>query len=149
MVAPKAFIDEARVLRRLMLRHPPSNNQFIIARFLQRGYHDSLTRKLSAILQQRSIEMQKQLDKYMLGAAQFSHYGGSSIWVKGPDGLDSQELAAELLKEGVLIEPSGVLFYPRAEKCQYFRLGFSSLTVDKIEEGIKIIVAKIKEIVAK
>ncbi len=149
MVAPKAFIDEARVLRRLMLRHPPSNNQFIIARFLQRGYHDSLTRKLSSILQQRSIEMQKQLDKTMPGAAQFSHYGGSSIWVKGPDGLDSKELAAELLKEGVLIEPSGVLFYPEIEKCQYFRLGFSSLVEDKIEAGIKIIVDKIKEIMTK
>ncbi len=46
-------------------------------------------------------------------------------------------------------ESGGVLFYPQVEKCQYFRLGFSSLTVDKIEDGIKIIVAKIKEILDK
>ena len=67
-------------------------------------------------------------------------------WVKGPDDLDSKELAQELLKDDVLIEPSGVLFYPIEEKSQYFRLGFSSLTENKIEAGIKIIVNKIKEL---
>ena len=147
MVGPKAFIDEARVLRRLMLRHPPSNNQFIIARFLQRGYHDSLIRKLSAILHERSSVMKEHLDKHFPNA-QFSTYGGSSVWIKGPDGLDSRLLAEELKKEGVLIEPADVLYYPRTEKCQYFRLGFSSLTVNKMEDGIKIIVDKIKLLTA-
>ncbi|KAG1694726.1 HTH-type transcriptional regulator TauR [Nymphon striatum] len=122
MVAPKEFIEEARVLRRLMLKHPPSNNQFIIARFLQRGYHDSL------------IPLESQ-------------HGGSALWIKGPDGLDSRKLAEELLKEGVLIEPGDVYFYPKKEKCEYFRLGFSSLPEGKIAAGIEIIVKKIKDMI--
>jgi GntR family transcriptional regulator/MocR family aminotransferase len=149
MVAPRAFIEEARVLRRLMLKHPPSNNQYIIARFLQRGYHDSLIRKLSLMLYQRSIAMRTQLDKHFPGEALISHHGGSALWLKGPEGLDSRLLADELLKEGVLIEPGDVYFYPKQEKCPYFRLGFSSLSENKIEPGIKIIIDKIQQLCKK
>lgn len=146
MVAPKEFIEEARVLRRLMLRHPPSNNQFIVARFLQRGYHDSLIRKLSLTLYQRSIVMRTQLDQSFPGEALVSQHGGSALWLKGPDNLDSRLLAKELMKEGVLIEPGDVFFYPKQEKCPYFRLGFSSLPEERIAEGIKKVVKKVKEL---
>lgn len=147
MVAPKAFIEEARVMRRLMLRHPPSNNQYIVARFLQRGYHDSLIRKLSLTLYQRSIAMRTQLNKYFPGETSLSHHGGSALWLKGPEGLDSRLLADELLKEGVLIEPGDVFFYPKEEKCPYFKLGFSSLPENKIADGIDIIVKTIKRLI--
>src|SRR5690606_18419439 len=47
MVGPRELIREARALRRLMLRHPPANNQRTVALFLARGHHDSLMRRLS------------------------------------------------------------------------------------------------------
>ena len=50
LVAPREFIHQARALRRLMLRHPPSNNQLIISEFLKRGYHDALVNRLSQSL---------------------------------------------------------------------------------------------------
>ena len=140
MVAPKEFIEEARVLRRLMIRHPPSNNQYIIARFLQRGYHDSLIRKLSQTLHQRSQMMNKQLESSFPGTVQLPKYGGSSCWIEGPNGLDSRLLAEDLLEEGVLIEPGDIFFHPRPASCPYFRLGFSSLSENKIAEGISKIV---------
>jgi GntR family transcriptional regulator/MocR family aminotransferase len=146
MVAPKEFIEEARVLRRLMLKHPPSNNQFIIARFLQRGYHDSLIRKLSLTLYQRSLAMRALIDESFPGEALTSHHGGSALWLKGPEGLDSRKLANELIKEGVLIEPGDVYFYPKQEKCPYFRLGFSSLPEERIAEGIRILIRKVEEL---
>ncbi|WP_299879464.1 PLP-dependent aminotransferase family protein [uncultured Cocleimonas sp.] len=146
MVAPKEFIEEARVLRRLMLKHPPSNNQFIIARFLQRGYHDSLIRKLSLTLYKRSNAMRAQIDENFPGEALESQHGGSALWIKGPKGLDSRKLAEELLIEGVLIEPGDVYFYPKKDKCEYFRLGFSSLPEDKIATGIEKIIEKIKHL---
>ena len=147
LVASKEFIDEVRVLRRLMLRHPPSNNQYIVARFLERGYHDSLIRKLSLTLYQRSIAMRMQLEKSFPGETSLTHHGGSALWLKGPEGLDSRVLADRLSKKGVLIEPGDVFFYPQQEKCPYFKLGFSSLPEDKIADGIDIIVQTIKELV--
>ncbi len=145
MVAPKAFIEEARVMRRLMLRHPPSNNQFVVARFLKRGYHDSLIRKLSLTLYQRSITMRMQIEKHFPGEASLSHHGGSALWIKGPDGIDSRELAERLEKKGVLIEPGDIFYYPKQVACPYFKLGFSALPEERIEAGIDIIIETLKE----
>src|SRR5262249_38445628 len=47
MVGPRAFIREARALRRLILRHPAANNQRTIALFLADGHYDGLLRRLS------------------------------------------------------------------------------------------------------
>ena len=41
LVGPRELIAEARALRRLMLRHPPANNQRTAALFLARGHYDS------------------------------------------------------------------------------------------------------------
>lgn len=146
MVAPKTFIEQARKLRRLMLRHPPSNNQFIVARFLQRGYHDSLIRKLSLTLYQRSTTLRAKIEEDFPGEALVTHHGGSAIWLKGPENLDSRRLANELKEDGVLIEPGDIFFHPTMEKCPYFKLGFSSLPEVHIEEGLDLIINKIKEI---
>ncbi len=146
MVAPKTLIEQARKLRRLMLRHPPSNNQFIVARFLQRGYHDSLIRKLSLTLYQRSITMRNKIEADFPGEALVSHHGGSAIWLKGPERLDSRRLAHELKEDGVLIEPGDIFFHPTMDKCPYFKLGFSSLPEERIEEGLDIIINKIKQL---
>lgn len=145
MVAPKTFIEEARKLRRLMLRHPPSNNQFIVARFLQRGYHDSLIRKLSLTLYQRSTTLRSKIEEYFPGEALVSHHGGSAIWLKGPDNLDSRQLSEALKEDGVLIEPGDIFFHPVMKKCPYFKLGFSSLPEERISEGLDIIIKKINQ----
>lgn len=147
MVASKELIDEARVLRRLILRHPPSNNQYIVARFLERGYHDSLIRKLSLTLYQRSITMRIHLEKFFPAETSLTLHGGSALWLKGPKGLDSRVLANRLSKKGVLIEPGDIFFYPQQKKCPYFKLGFSSLPEEKIADGINIIIETIKELV--
>ena len=52
MVAPAALIREARALRRLMLRHPPGNNQGVVALFLALGHHDTLIGRLHRSLPQ-------------------------------------------------------------------------------------------------
>src|SRR5699024_8007350 len=47
MVGSAEFIREARALRRLMLRHPPANNEYAVALFLSLGHHDSLVQRLN------------------------------------------------------------------------------------------------------
>ena len=53
MVAHPTLIREARAIRRLMLRHPPTNNQRALALFLERGYHDMLLRQIHREFKQR------------------------------------------------------------------------------------------------
>jgi GntR family transcriptional regulator/MocR family aminotransferase len=136
MVAPADLIREARALRRLMMRHPPANNQLIVARFLKRGHHDSLVRRLSHAYRERWEIMGRALARYLPDSSQSPAFGGSSYWVRGPAGLDCRELQAVAARRGVLIEPGDVFFLRDPPPRNCFRLGFASISANRIEAGI-------------
>lgn len=144
MVASRAFIDQARALRRLMLRHPPANNQFIIAHFLKRGYHDALVRRMTSALHHRSKLMQATLNELLPNSISNPTFGGSSYWVKGPTDLDADALASKAKEKGILIEPGTIFFHGKNRPKNYFRLGFSSISEEKIDAGLPILAKLIK-----
>ena len=141
MVAPKEFIDQARALRRLMMRHPPSNNQFIIAQFLKRGYHDSLITRLSQSLHQRWTLLGDLVEKYFPGGSQRPTFGGSAIWIEGDKELNSKMLLEKAAQHGVLFEPGEVFFHGENKPQHFFRLGFSSIPTDRIQPGVEKLVS--------
>lgn len=150
IVGPAAFVAEARALRRLMLRHPPGNNQRAVALFLALGAHDALIGRLHRSFQARWETTHAALDTHFPGWAQGAGFGGAAFWVRGPDWLDAADLAREALTEGVLIEPGAVLFadadaHPGAglppRPRNHFRLAFSSISDDKIGPGIERLAA--------
>jgi GntR family transcriptional regulator/MocR family aminotransferase len=137
MVAPAALIREARALRRLMLRHPPGNNQGVVALFLALGHHDTLIGRLHRSYRNRWITMGKALEKHFPGWAEAPGFGGTSYWIKGPDWLDCSLLASRALEEGIVIEPGDIYFADPGQHRNYFRLGFSSIAEERIEPGIE------------
>lgn len=137
MVASKAFIKEARALRRLMVRHPPSNNQRITSFFLSLGYYDVHLRRLHRVYRQRWQAMEEALSVEDTIISHAPGYGGTSYWVKGPEGLDAEKLAAMAQKEGIIIEPGSVYFAQGHRPDNHFRLGFSSIPSEHIGEGIR------------
>lgn len=137
VVAPAEVIAELRSLRRLMVRHPASNNQRAVALFLARGYHDTLTRQLVKTYRERCGTMIDALDQYGDLVVRMPGFGGSSCWVKGPSELDADKLKLLALAEGIIIEPGAVHFFDRSPPINFFRLGFSSVSNDKIAEGIR------------
>lgn len=137
LVGPKAMIAEARALRRLILRHPPSNNQRTVALFLSLGHHDALVGRLHRAYRARWERLNQALERYLPDSARAPSFGGTSFWVKGPEGLDAEVLAREAAKEGVLIEPGRVCFARADAPINYFRLGFSSIAPEKIDPGIR------------
>jgi GntR family transcriptional regulator/MocR family aminotransferase len=147
LVGPAPFIQEARALRRLMLRHPASNNQRAVALFLARGYHDSLIRNLVSSYRERWERMSAALQQFLPHSATAPSFGGSSFWVQGPEGLDARQLAEEALAEGILIEPGDVHFLGSDQPSRYFRLGYSSIPVERIEPGIRKLAEIIERLV--
>ena len=137
LVAPKAFIAQARALRRLMLRHPPSNNQFVIAKFLQRGYHDALITRLSHTLHARWSLLGDLLECHFPGNSTRPTFGGSSFWVKGPASLNAGQLATAAAAEGILFEPGEIFFHGPKRPQNFFRLGFSSIPENQIQAGVE------------
>lgn len=136
MVAPAEMIRQARALRSIMLRHPPSHLQRITAYFLALGHYDAHIVRLRQALKQRREIIEAALHESRLQIAGAPQAGGSSVWVRAPDGVDSNLLAERLRAESVLIEPGEVFFEEPPMPCPFFRLGFTTISDAMIPEGI-------------
>lgn len=137
LVADPALIREARALRRLMLRHPPANNQRTVALFLREGHYDALVHRLQRIYRERWEIMGAALERLIPDAVSVPASGGTSYWVTGPTRLDTGELAAAALDEGIVIEPGAIHFLDRRSPRNCFRLGFSAIPTERIEPGLE------------
>ena len=139
LVGPPALIREARALRRLMLRHPPTNAQRTAALFLQLGHHDAMILRLRRVYGERWKVIGEAIERHLPGLRRMPSHGGSSVWLQGPEGLDADVLALRALALGVVIEAGSAFFADRPAKKNCFRLGFSSIETEKIEAGVKVI----------
>lgn len=133
------LIGEMRAMRRLMLRHPPNNNQRTSALFLSLGHHDSLVHKLHKAYRARWECLGEALKRHLPGMSRVPSFGGTSYWVTGPENLDAAALAEQALDEGVIIEPGEICFAQTPPPKNYFRLGFSSIPLERIGPGIEIL----------
>ena len=146
VVGPKKLINEARALRRLMVRHAPNNNQRTAALFLSLGHHDTLIRRLHRAYRTRWEIMGDALNDHFPQSSKIPSFGGTSFWVKGEDSLDSEKLAAAAAAKGILIEPGRINFGVKNPPRNYFRLAFSSIEESKIAAGVKLLAETIYDI---
>lgn len=145
IVADRALVKELRALRRLMLRHPPGNNQRAAALFLANGHFDVLVRRIHRVYRERWQVMGEALDVHLPGWAEQPGFGGSAYWLTGPEGLCSDHLAQAALDEGVVVEPASIFFEDPVQGQRHLRLGFSSIAAERIPEGV----ARLSRIAAK
>ncbi len=146
MVGPKALIDEARALRRLMLRHPPSNNQNAVAHFLALGHHDSLVHRLAHSYRQRWEAMDLALKEHLPESSRAPAFGGSAFWVRLPAGVDANEVERIAGEEGILVVSGDSYFLNPSPENAYLRLGYSSIPSEKINAGIEKLATLIKRL---
>ena len=137
VVAPRAVVAELRVLRRLMLRHPPSNNQRATAMFVALGHYRTHLRRTAAILAERAQLVDGLLTELMPGCHWRRDAGATSFWVEGPPAFDARVLAAAARLHGVLIEPGDIFFADPQAGVACFRLGFASIRTERIEDGLR------------
>lgn len=137
MVGPVELIDEARALRRLMLRHPPSNNQNAVAHFLALGHHDSLVHRISSSYKLRWQALDDALTEFMPDSSSAPAFGGSAFWVKMPDRADPDRVQEEASKNGILVVSGNPYYMQPTATEAYLRIGFSSIPVEKIRPGIQ------------
>lgn len=143
LVGPAPFIREARALRAALLRHPPGQIQRTTAHFLRLGHYDAQVRRMGRVLQERREAMDAAIADHKLQVAGANVFGGSSMWMRAPDGCDGAALARALQKRGVLIEP-GAAFFGDPSPSPYYRLAYSSIPASQIGPGIALIAAAIE-----
>ncbi|MBI1383861.1 MAG: aminotransferase class I/II-fold pyridoxal phosphate-dependent enzyme [Rhizobiales bacterium] len=137
IVADPEVIREARALRRLMVRHPPNLPQRTAALFIALGHYESMLMRYRRSLAVRWAEMRRSVRVHLPRHELMPSLGGSSVWLRGPEGFDANRLAREVLEEGVVLEPGDIYFADRDPPRNCYRLGFSSIDVGAIDEGIR------------
>lgn len=146
IVGPAPFIAEARALRRLMYRHPPTNNQRTVAHFLALGHYDANQLRIATALKRRWQAMEAALSAHESLSARTPTFGGSSFWVELPEHIPARELEKRALAQGIIISAGDTWFAEADAHTNYCRLGFSSIEESRITPGINRLAALINMI---
>jgi GntR family transcriptional regulator/MocR family aminotransferase len=145
IVADAQFIHRARALRRTIMNHPPLNNQRAAAFFLSLGHYDALMTRLGRVFQERRVALHDALN-WMRGVPMeiSPEVGGTTYWVRTPDDFDVEAFAQSASQRGVLVEPVRH-YYAREENAENcFRMGVTSLDVERIRPGVTRLVELIR-----
>ena len=92
--------------------------------------------------------MANAIKKHQLEIAGSTSPEGGFFWMKTPKELNTDMLSTKIATKGVLIEPGKNFFAPPNQPENYYRLAFSSINEEKIEDGIKILADNIKKLTA-
>ena len=144
LVAPRGFVRQARALRRLMYRHPPTNNQRTVAHFLALGHHDAALLRLMETFRRRWQVMDAALTSHAPLSSLTPTFGGSSFWVRLPEHVRAVELERVAAESGIVINAGDHYFADRDGPTNYCRLGFSSIAEARIAPGIERLAALIE-----
>ena len=72
--------------------------------------------------------------------------GGSSFWLRAPEGVSTTALAMRLREDSVLIEPGQAFFNPEEPNHNFYRLAYSSIASNRIPQGIELIARATEEL---
>ena len=143
LVGPAGFIKEARALRLMSLRHPPGHIQRTMAYFLSLGHYDTLINRMRSAFRRRRQVIDEAIAANGLTVAGQGGFGGSSIWMRAD--VDTEVLAGRLRGQGVLIEPGRAFFDSARPDAGHYRLGYGSIPLPRIAEGVARIAAGIAQ----
>lgn len=145
VVASKPVIDELRVLRRLMLRHPPTNNQRSLATFIALGHYRQHLAQTGQMIAERARLIAETLPQVMPSCRFVRGAGASSFWVEGPAQLDARVVGTIAKAHGILIEPGDIFYADQEHGRNCFRIGFSSIASSRIAGGLAKLGAIVEE----
>ncbi len=143
IVAHRDIIREARVARGVMMRHPPTIVQEILALFFRLGHYDAHLRNIERRYEKRWHAMNSALSDHLGSLERTASKGGTSFWLTGPEGFDAAKLALRLRARGVLVD-RGRDYFLHYDNNRSFRLGFAYVPVTKLKAGVQIIAEEVQ-----
>ena len=128
MVADPDLIDEARALRRLVYRHPPTNIQYQMAHF-RPGHYETHLRRYHYDSAQRWERLHAALQRYLPSCrALAGSEHANAFWLQTPAQINTQQLTWRAAHAGVLIEPGARHFSAPRRRITIFAWDSTPLT---------------------
>ena len=137
ILADQALIEKYTILKQGVDLQTSTIDQMIVGRYIKEYNLDDHIDKIKALYKKRRQCMLDAIEKYFPKDIVYTRpRGGLFIWVILPDHRDSKEILKKALQEKVAFVP-GQPFYAHGDVKNTFRLNYSNMPEERIEEGIK------------
>jgi len=137
IAAPGWISEKLIIAKQAADLHTSSFSQKILCEFLLENDLDRQIARITEGYGEQCQAMKDALARHFPKSISFTDpEGGMFIWGRLPETIDSMELFQEAVKEKVVFVP-GDPFYTGNQKTSTFRLNFSCVDPEAVEEGVK------------
>lgn len=147
--APKELIGKMVVAKQVSDVHTPMLSQLLVYEFMKRYDLDCYIEKNRQLYRRKCQGMLSAIDRYF--PKQITHtvpQGGLFVWCDMHGDYDTARIAKECVKKNVVFVPGSTFMVDMNKPCSMFRLNFSTMPDEKIEEGIRILGETLTQIMA-
>lgn len=138
VLGDQALINSLESIKRARSIHTSTIDQSILYQYLLNGNFDKYVKKARTEYK-RKYELTKACCDAYLPEAKLSGDGGLHIFLTFPTGVNTRHLLEACTEQGVIFTPGDRFFIQEGEGTNTLRLGFSRVTDENIEKGIRII----------
>lgn len=145
MLVPDEIYRKCELIKQSIDACSPSFTQMIAHKFLESGAYLPYLNRIRAEYKRRAEAMTQLLNAQLPEGCTFTApRGGFYIWIQLPGGADSTNILKRAIDKGVVFV-SGKTFDPHGMRNDRIRLSFCNSSVEKINEGIPLVVESIRE----
>ena len=137
VVLPPFLIEPFQKKKWYTDRHHASLEQLILTKFMKEGHFDRHIRKMKRIYKQRREALGKSLKEHFPDCVLLGHAAGMHLVVEIPGITIHTPLLDWIQKQGVLIYSVEHYSLVKNTHANKIVLGYGSLPIEKIEEGVK------------
>lgn len=135
--AAKEVLEKFNMVKQGADLQTSTTTQMILAQFLDDNDLEAHIDSIIKVYGKRKNIMVEAMKKYFPKEVTFTNpEGGLFLWVTLPENLNARDIAVKAIEKKVAFVPGGA-FYPDSPEENHFRLNYSCMPEDKIEEGIK------------
>lgn len=138
-VAPKEIIQKLVVCKQGSDVHTNIWAQVVCYEYMTKYDFEGHLDDLRRIYKKKASFCMELLDKYAPKIKYHKIDGGLFIWCQLPEGVDMPEFCKTAVLNKVCVVPGNAFLTDENEKCQSFRINFSTPTDQQLEKGIKIL----------
>jgi len=147
VVAPAEIIQKVVVVKQVNDVHTNVFSQMLAAEYMKKYCIDEHIEKIRELYGRRCGFMLECMDQYFPDYCTYTRpEGGLFIWCTLPEGIDTIELSRRAVEKKVAFVPGSTCMVDQNKVCNSFRLNYSTMSEEKIEEGIKILGEVLKNI---
>lgn len=139
-IGPKEIIAKDIIAKQITDVHTPMLTQLLAYEYMTRFDMDANIQKSAQLYRHKCAYMIECIEKYFPSAVTHTTpNGGLFIWCDMGPGYDAMEVSRICAKEKVVFVPGNTFMVDMDAPCSAFRLNYSTMSDEKIEQGIRIL----------